>query len=1017
MKKLIPKKIHYFWFGNKPKPESVNKCIRSWKKYCPGYEIIEWNEDNYDINKIKFCRDAYNNKTWAYVVDAARLDVIYNYGGFYFDTDVEIVKNLDPLLGLDAFGGFESEQYVNPGCGFGATPKNKIIGEFLDKYNSISFNKYKNDLAKISIPVLVTEILEKKGLVRNGSRQVIDGMTLFPVEYFAPKDLFSRIINLTDNTYSIHHYDASWVDNKEKSIIADLDKKGTEMMKKFPTLVSIIIPVYNGENFMRKAIDSALAQTYKNIEVIVINDGSKDDTDKIAKEYGSRIRYINKQNGGVASAMNVGIANMRGKYFSWLSHDDTYYPEKIELLMRESRNIKEDTILVSDWTLIDENDVQIGHCRLDDVLEKNPRAFLAFDRKTWLNGCAMLIPVNLFQKYGNFNETLRTTQDYDLFFRFMEKGVKFKIYHRELIYSRAHANQGSLSDARALENSDKIHRYMISRLSVAEIDNYFLSNYSKFINVYDSFLSNGYSRSPAYLISRYIANSIDSQRYGVSERLIEDRLMSEGSEQIINDAQSIINCIQKKKSKKRLLFASGYWLTGGVERVLVNIFSKIHNNYEIFIITPFDGRTSKIDIPAYVTQIKISENLYSNHFDSVLLSYALLLKADVVIGNINLFEKQLDFYKICEDETIHTVAINHEFFFYPYEDPEYREVALKRLDVYKNIDAAIWLTNFNCSVYSQLNDNGYLIHNPNPFKINSMTNSNNKTIISIGRFNDRVKRVDRLLKCFKLVLNKIPEAKLVLVGPCDRNALAGYSGRTINELIKTLNISQDNIKFVGEVSNVGRYLSQATVLMITSESEGFPMVINEAASYAIPTVCNYIPGIEDIIIEGKNGYITEQDDIESMANNIYKIIMNKKLNHSLSKQSQLMVNRFSPDIIASKWKILFNTIISSKTKEDAKKVLLPKLGSKMGDNQLFCKYLVQETSRIIMHEKKNGEVFNGQADCQNCRRLYNSHSWQYTRPGRLAKDGLLYVKKFGLRFTIRKVILKVIAKVRQIQKV
>ena len=189
---------------------------------------------------------------------------------------------------------------------------------------------------------------------------------------------------------------------------------------KYNPLVSIIIPVYNGENYVEKAIESALNQTYKNIEVVVVNDGSTDDTEKIVKKYGEKVRYFSKENGGVASALNYGINVAKGSYVSWLSHDDMYDARKIE---EEVNYIHEDNeIIICNVTLIDKDDKVIEECIIPDMFEKSVKTFLAANPYVALNGCAMLIPKSLFEKYGYFDELLKYTQDYDLWFRFFAKG-------------------------------------------------------------------------------------------------------------------------------------------------------------------------------------------------------------------------------------------------------------------------------------------------------------------------------------------------------------------------------------------------------------------------------------------------------------------------------------------------------------------------------------------------------------------------------------------------------------------
>lgn len=225
---------------------------------------------------------------------------------------------------------------------------------------------------------------------------------------------------------------------------------------KMNSLVSIIIPVFNGGNFLADAINSAINQSYKNIEVIVVNDGSSDQglTESIALSYGTAIRYFKKDNGGVASALNVGIANMKGEFFSWLSHDDVYLPEKIEkelkfYWLQEDRQ----SIIYSDYYLVDYNRRILSSSMLPNVKAVDFRKWITFSSN--LNGCTLLIPSSAFFLHGKFNEKLRTTQDYDLWFR-LSKTFTFVKLEMHLVESRVHLNQDSIK---------------LSKLAKREIDN------------------------------------------------------------------------------------------------------------------------------------------------------------------------------------------------------------------------------------------------------------------------------------------------------------------------------------------------------------------------------------------------------------------------------------------------------------------------------------------------------------------------------------------------------------------
>ncbi len=199
---FIPKKIHYFWFGGGEKNAKVKKCINSWKKYCPDYEIIEWNENNYDIKKHPFMMKAYEDRKWAFVSDYARLDVLYENGGIYLDTDVELIKNFDELLENHAYIGFEREDLIGDGQGFGGEKGFPIFKEMMDVYNGLE--EY------IESPKLRTQVLKEHGLRLDGSRQNVDGMEIYPIDFFCPKNYKTGRIQITPNTMSIHHFEASW---------------------------------------------------------------------------------------------------------------------------------------------------------------------------------------------------------------------------------------------------------------------------------------------------------------------------------------------------------------------------------------------------------------------------------------------------------------------------------------------------------------------------------------------------------------------------------------------------------------------------------------------------------------------------------------------------------------------------------------------------------------------------------------------------------------------------------------
>ncbi|MHA7139551.1 glycosyltransferase family 32 protein [Rossellomorea arthrocnemi] len=207
----IPKSIHYCWFGGKEKPEIVKRCINSWKNHLQDYEVIEWNENNFNINENSYVKQAYESGKYAFVSDYVRVYALYHYGGIYLDTDVEVFKSFNDLLHLQSFWGFEQENYIATST-IGASKGNRLIKVFLDSYKSRTFIKDDGSLDELTNVASVTTILEHMGLERNGNYQEIEGIGVFyPQSFFSPYDYINcRYIN-NENTYAMHHFYKSWL--------------------------------------------------------------------------------------------------------------------------------------------------------------------------------------------------------------------------------------------------------------------------------------------------------------------------------------------------------------------------------------------------------------------------------------------------------------------------------------------------------------------------------------------------------------------------------------------------------------------------------------------------------------------------------------------------------------------------------------------------------------------------------------------------------------------------------------
>lgn len=215
----IPKKIHYCWFGGAPLPELAQKCIASWKKYLPDYEITEWNESNFDVDCCAYVREAYEAGKWAFVSDYARFRILYENGGLYFDTDVEIVRPLDDILAAGPFMGLETadKPAVAPGLGLAAPAGMELFREILDDYHVSHFQGDKYG-SVVTVVMRTTKVLERHGVIDPQRRERIAGVNIYPADYFCPLDFRSGKISMTPNTRTIHHYSASWLTGTQRII-------------------------------------------------------------------------------------------------------------------------------------------------------------------------------------------------------------------------------------------------------------------------------------------------------------------------------------------------------------------------------------------------------------------------------------------------------------------------------------------------------------------------------------------------------------------------------------------------------------------------------------------------------------------------------------------------------------------------------------------------------------------------------------------------------------------------------
>lgn len=509
-----------------------------------------------------------------------------------------------------------------------------------------------------------------------------------------------------------------------------------------------------------------------------------------------------------------------------------------------------------------------------------------------------------------------------------------------------------------LPKNDLLQSRMISDLPIADVFKYYNNDIGLLRKAYANHLANGYILTSAIIAKIFVHILLEQGNIQIAIDFIEKEIIKRHSDVIA----TLIKCNNSEK-KKRIMFFSAHWFTGGVERFLSNLTEHLSVAYEVIIVTPYSNVKSTISLPGSVRHLIVAESIFGKSYAYTLLAITHIFNVDIAIGCMNLFSETLQFYELAFASKVKTIATNHEFYFYPYENKHFHELINKRHDAFKLVNAVVWPTNFSNFAYNCFNSNGYTIANPNTYECqrSEIIETKEKIILCVGRFNDYVKRIDRVLSCFKRVLDKIPDAKLLLVGKCDRNLpFSDKNQMTINQIICGLDIPENSIDIESETHDMGKYYKLASVLVLTSNSEGFSMILNEAAAFGVPAVCNYIPGLEDVIIDGENGFFVPQDDIGMMADRVCDLLQDSSLRFRLSENAKVLAKRFDARLISQKWLFLLDTILSDMHDTEKIEILDSYYNKTNIDYQLFARSICLETNKIVNILNENPDNLYGE---------------------------------------------------------
>ena len=764
--------------------------------------------------------------------------------------------------------------------------------------------------------------------------------------------------------------------------------------------VSIIIPVYNGVNYMCQAIESALLQTYGNIEVIVVNDGSTDGgaTAQTAFIYRDKIRYFSKPNGGVATALNLGIEKMEGEYFSWLSHDDMYSPTKIEEEVRcLAKQSDPATLIAEGYQVVNSAGEYMYTVNIHSLYDKGRLANPLFVlMRGGINGCAMLIHKSHFERVGVFDPALPTTQDYDLWFR-MFRGQAFCYMKTANVLSRSHEEQGSkalLFDH--VKECDELWIGMMEKLTVAEKCNMCGSEFQFYQELWDFLHKNtGYNQAISFAKKRMLECAFNDYEKSWDKKSLNT--LAECCGVSVNYLKNKIIPLRKSKSsKQRLVFQFIERNNkGGLNRIVVETANILSRAYDVVICTwgePF--------VNGYMSCGEVCElaiDFTPNDIEEYMNLLA-FIKTDVYIFSHCCAEEYL--MSILERVSwlgIKSIAWSHEDYFLPYWRESLHSCLPGRKKYLPKANAVVWLNSTSHAIYSAQQDNGVCIPNQADYvEISEPGTKRENVLLAIGRYDDGRKGLGDLLRIFVQIHKRRPNTELYIVGGVDLQLqVPGLPGVTCEEYIRSEGLTEQQLHLVGWTENVKKYYQIASLHIMPSLYEGFGLVVLEAAAYGVPTVAYDGSGMQDIITDDYDGILTKCGDWEKMSDAILKLMNDHPKIDAMRRHLPNMLQRYNKNTIMQKWQELFTAILS-----DDKEVLDEYFQKNRSSclPQAAAKAVEEYEKRIAYPVQYYDEVWH-----QECLNMQKSLSWRITKPLRLSKKVVKSLRQNGVRATVNKI--------------
>lgn len=828
---------------------------------------------------------------------------------------------------------------------------------------------------------------------------------LFKRKYMYSSDIYRKDLHTLFSSFSRAQWD----------IFLRVAKQLTSMPK-----VSIVIPVYNGANYMRDAINSALNQTYQNIEVVVINDGSRDngETERIALSYGDKIRYFRKENGGVASALNLGIKKMEGQYFSWLSHDDMYKPDKISTEVNELRQSGDfRTLIFGGYQVVDSSGgylYDVNPLALHTLKQMNTPLFALF--RGCVHGCALLIHKSHFERVGLFDVSLPTTQDYDLWFRMM-KGQKLRFYSGLNVLSRTHPEQGSKKYIGPhIEECSRLWIGMMERLTDkerAEIDG---SPYLFYRNTAD-FLRNATHYDEAILHAEKNA-LFEAQKLNDGLPNV-NALARECSYDLDIFKKEIIPIIFSVKLKRRVAYLiSERHIHGVLNQIVIWAATILSDEYDVFLFY-----TGKQKVESKVVSKGVMK-IYTPWTNDLIINFPRLLRVmevDLLITSDNYVREQLPLHPEAQKYGIKTIAWNHESYFMPYKREYLRKCLSERNRFLSQADIVVWPDKVSANIYGATYKNSALIPYPTTIKslVNKEGTGEKPHIVALGDFIDEKNGLEDLLRMFAHVSRINPNAELFIIGYYDLNiSIPSDQNCTYADLTEQLFLSKERLHLLGWSDDIFSFFKSARVQVLPAMYEGVELVLHEASAYGIPAVVYEGIGVNTIIEDGVNGFVVEPRNIEHLAGAVLRLLEDDVLFYEMSRAVQQKVENNQSEDFLSSWREIIQALLLKEKEDllyylrieymptvDDKDALIRMLAAEYEDlaQEVATSYVVVSEKNHVIHESKSMDVVQSDLSCPECVNLMNSFSWRITKPLRLAKKTWISLKSNGLVATIRKI--------------